>query len=123
MRVRGRFLVFALSLLAAGLTIKPVAAATASASIGVSATVEASCRAAVTPSANGIRAASTDAASAVAVSCSNSEPYNVTLDAGTARGTANAMRTGSGSRFPAVPIAPGAFSVRAANSIVVVVTY
>jgi spore coat protein U-like protein len=130
MPLRDTFLVVALGLLASGSTIKPVAAATASASIGVSATVQASCLAAIMPITNEARAAAADAASAVSVFCSNSVPYNIALDAGTAPLNAEATRSGpsaivprSSSRFRQLPIAPSAPSGRTVHSIVVVVTY
>jgi len=93
--------VFAFCILASGSTIKPVAAATASASISVSATVQASCVANVTTTALVVYAAATDAASAVSVACSNSAAYNVSLNSGEASGAAVAIR----------PLTPSGFAL------------
>ena len=123
MTVKTTLPVFAFCILASGSTIKPVAAATANASISVSATVQASCLASVSPTAIGAPAAEADVASAVSVSCSNAVPYKITADAGMAQSTAMAFRPGSGSRFPLLSLAPRTFSGRAANPMIVVVTY
>ena len=99
MSVRFPSPVFALAILAPGLAIGSIHAATASASFSVSATVQASCLATV--SAPEIRAnvAPTDAASAVSVACSNSAPYSVSLDSGVAHDAAVALRPMTGSGF------------------------
>ncbi|MGO9323741.1 MAG: spore coat protein U domain-containing protein [Terracidiphilus sp.] len=103
--------------------IKPAAAATASASFSVSATVQASCVAAVTPSALETHASESDATPAVAVSCSNSVPYKITLNAGAAGNPTIAFPLRSGPQFPMLSVAPRTFSGRSANPIFIVVTY
>jgi spore coat protein U-like protein len=123
MRARLAILAFALSIVASGTTVKPVAAATASAAISVSATVQASCLASVFPTEIGTRTREADVAPAVSVSCSNSVPYKITLNAGVARGASIATPLGPGTRFPLLSPPPRAFSGQAANPMIVVVTY
>ena len=123
MLIRTTFPVFALAILASGSTIKTVAAATAGASISVSATVQASCRASATPTAIGTGAAATEAGSPVAVSCSNAVPYNITLIAKVARSADMAILPRSDSALSLLPNVPWAFSSRADNPTIVVVTY
>ena len=97
------FPVLTLGVLAAALAARPVAAATASASISVTATVQASCLVSATATAFGTYAvAAVDAASAVSVACSNSTPYNVSLSAARSPDAAVAVRkmTGSGVALP-----------------------
>jgi spore coat protein U-like protein len=91
--------VLAFSFLASALAVRSVAAATASASFSVSATVQASCVAAVTATAIKTYNEATDAASAVSVDCSNSAPYSVSLDSGLVHDAAVALRPMTRSRF------------------------
>lgn len=96
--------VFGLGILASGLMLRPSVAATPSATFGVSATVQTSCRAA---SANAI-AFRTYAAKAanptypVSVTCSNFAPYNVDFSAGMGFGATAAIRQmiGLGAALP-----------------------
>ncbi len=77
--------VFAVGILASGLALKSASAATASASLGVSATVQASCRASATRMALRISpGAAATSPSNLSVTCSHSIPYTVSLSAGTA---------------------------------------
>lgn len=92
MSVRFPSPVFALAILAPGLAIGSIHAATASASFSVSATVQASCVAAVTTTAIRNSTATEDAASAVAVDCSNSGSYSVSLDSEVVQDDAAALR-------------------------------
>jgi spore coat protein U-like protein len=65
----------------------PAVAATATATMTVSATVDATCLITATPLAFGAYAGTqTDATSTLSVTCSNTTPYNVGLDAGLATG-------------------------------------
>lgn len=99
--------VFALCVLTSGLATRPANAATASASFSVSATVQASCLAAVSATAIRTYAAAADAASAVSVACSNSAPYSVSLDSGLAHDAAVALRPMTGSGFALLGYALG----------------
>jgi spore coat protein U-like protein len=99
--------VFALAILAPGLAIGSIHAATASASFGVSATVQASCLATVSAPATGAYAAATNAPSAVSVACSNSAPYSVSFDSGLVHDAAVALRPISGSGFALLGYAQG----------------
>jgi spore coat protein U-like protein len=82
--------------LAAALLASPVAfAATATNTFGVSATVEASCSVSATPLAFGSFSAfagTQDATSTVSVTCSNTTPYDVGLDAGAGTNATTANR-------------------------------
>lgn len=94
--------IFALGILASGLTPRPGLAATASASFGVSATVQATCQA--TASAMAFKTfASTvvSSTSPVSVTCNNTAHYNVDLSAGMGIGSVGAMpeMRGSGTRM------------------------
>jgi spore coat protein U-like protein len=82
----------ALAILASGPAVMSVAAATASASIGVSATVQASCLASTSGTVFRTDSAPSNAASAVSITCSNSVPYTVTLSATAAPGATVARR-------------------------------
>ncbi len=99
MSVRFPSPVFALAILAPGLAIGSIHAATASASFSVSATVQASCLAAVTARAIRTYNAAADAASAVSVACSNFAPYSVSLDSGSVHDAALALRPMHGAGF------------------------
>lgn len=99
MPVRVKFLVFILGLLASGWTARPIGAATASASISVSATVQASCLAAVNATMPGIYSAPADPASMVSVACSNSAPYMVTLSAPSTNAVTGGLRETARSGF------------------------
>ncbi len=88
--------VLALGILASALAARPVAAATATTSISVSATVQASCLVSTTATAFRTYAAAVDPASAVSVNCSNSTPYNVSLSAGLAPGATGTIRAMTG---------------------------
>jgi len=92
-------LVLALGMLASALAARPAAAATASASIGITATVQASCLVSATAAAFRIYAAPADAASAVSVACGNSTPYIVTLSATSAPAATRDLQKTTGSRF------------------------
>ena len=71
----------------------PAAATTASASFGVSVTVQAACTVSVFPSHFGAYSgAIQNAASSVSINCSNSIPYNVVLNAGLAPGATASTR-------------------------------
>jgi len=107
MSVRTAFLVFAVGVLAFRSAIKPVAAATATASFSVSATVQASCIATVAPTAIRTYAAEALAASAASVTCSNSVPYNVSLNAEAVSGAAIAIRPLARSGFASLSYALG----------------
>lgn len=99
MPVKVKFLVSVLGLVTSGWTARPVNAATASASISVSATVQASCLAAVNATMLGIYSAQADPASVVSVACSNSAPYSVTLGATSAHVATRGLRETTGSGF------------------------
>lgn len=99
MSVRFPSPVFALAILAPALAIGSIHAATASASFSVSATVQASCLAAVTARALRTYNAAADAASAVLVACSNSAPYSVSVDSGPVHDAALALRSMPGAGF------------------------
>jgi spore coat protein U-like protein len=88
-----------LAILAPALAIGSIHAATASASFSVSATVQASCLAAVTARALRTYNAAADAASAVSVACSNSALYSVSLDSGPVYDAAPALRPMPGAGF------------------------
>lgn len=95
--------VFALGILASGLMLRPSVAATPSATFGVSATVQASCRASA--NAMAFRTYAAKAANPtypVSVTCSNSAPYNVDFSAGMGFGATAAIRQmiGSGAALP-----------------------
>jgi spore coat protein U-like protein len=101
--MRSTFPVLTFGILASALAGRPVAAATASASISVTATVQASCVVSATATVFGTyAAAAANAASAVSVACSNSTPYNVSLGAAMAPSATVAIRkmTGSGVVLP-----------------------
>jgi len=91
--------VLALGFLALSLAVRPADAATASASFSVSATVQASCLAAVHARAIRTYNAAADAASAVSVACSNSALYSVSLDSGPVYDAAPALRPMPGAGF------------------------
>lgn len=113
MPVRSALPALGLGILAAGLAVRPVRAATASGSFSVSATVEVSCLvSATTPSFIGHPSAS-DAASAISVACSNSTPYSVSLSTAMVTDlTVEIPRmTGSGFALPAYPPSPNFRSV------------
>ncbi|MDR3774491.1 MAG: spore coat protein U domain-containing protein [Terracidiphilus sp.] len=76
--------VFALGILELGLAPRFATAATPSVAFGISAMVQASCRASLGATVfRTYAAAAANATSAVSVACSNSAPYNVALSAGT----------------------------------------
>src|SRR5471032_2521756 len=78
---------------ALSLTVSPAAAATATGTLGISATVLATCFFTTTPLSFGAYTGSqTDATGTVLVTCSNSVPYNIGLDAGTATGATVSSR-------------------------------
>ncbi len=79
-------------ILVSGLAVRPVDAATPSASISVSAWVQASCLVSATTTAFTTYAAAVGAASAVSVVCSNSTPYNVRLSPVLPRGATGVMQ-------------------------------
>ncbi|MDR3774490.1 MAG: spore coat protein U domain-containing protein [Terracidiphilus sp.] len=99
--MRPVFAVFAFVLLGSGLAVRPAVAATASASFGVSVTVQGSCRASAIAAAFRTYSAAANATSPVSVTCSNSTPYNVTLSAAMPSGATGPIReaTGSGAAF------------------------
>jgi spore coat protein U-like protein len=79
--------VLASSFLAMALASVPVNATTARASIGVSATVQASCVVSASSMRFGIRTETQVTTSALSVQCTHPTPYNVGLSAGLAPGT------------------------------------
>jgi len=86
-----------LVLLASGLAAIPAAAATATNSLSVSATVQASCTVTASAMSFGNYTGSTaTATSAVSVTCTNATPYNVGLSAGTASGATVSTRKMTG---------------------------
>ena len=91
--------VLALGFLALSLAVRPADAATASASFSVSATVQASCLAAVHARAIRTYNAAAGAASAVSVACSNAALYSVSLDSGPVYDAAPALRPMPGAGF------------------------
>jgi len=99
--------IIALGILASSLAPGPAGAAPASASFGVTATVQASCR--TTANAIAFRtyaAAAVNTASLVSVTCSNSVPYNVSLNAETGLVDPVAIRetTASSAALPAYAV-------------------
>jgi spore coat protein U-like protein len=81
--------VFALGFLALGLAPRPVVAATASASFGVSATVLATCLVSAAPMRFGTyTGVAVSGTSSVSVTCTNPTPYNVGLSSRLAPGAA-----------------------------------
>ena len=99
MPVRAPFLVFTLAIPALCLVAKPANAATPSASISVSATIQASCLVSTTDTVFRTYAAAAHAASAVSVACSNFVPYNVSLSAAMAPGATGTAGRMTGSSF------------------------
>jgi spore coat protein U-like protein len=98
MAVRGALPVFALGILVSGLAPRPAVAATANASFGVSARVEATCQASATGRAFRIVTGGTaTTTSPVSVNCSNGAQYNVKLDAENGFGANLALRQMIGS--------------------------
>lgn len=98
--MRSALPIFALAILVSGVMLRPALAATASGSFGVSATVQATCRAsAKTTAFKTYASAAANTASPVSVTCSNSAPYSVNLTAGMGFGAivTNREMTGSGS--------------------------
>ena len=86
-----------LGLLALGLATVPAAAATASNSFGVTATVQATCTvAATTLSFGSYTGTAANATSAVSVTCTNATPYTVGLSAGVASGATVTARKMTG---------------------------
>ncbi|WP_080400280.1 spore coat U domain-containing protein [Burkholderia ubonensis] len=84
---RQKLLVAGVGLLGAFAFNLPAGAATATATMTVTATVDATCQITTTPLAFGTyTGAQTDATSTVSVTCTNTTPYNVGLDAGLAPG-------------------------------------
>jgi spore coat protein U-like protein len=99
MSIRDAVPVLVLGILGSGLTLRPAGAATASASFGVSAVVQDTCRASATDRASRIFAGgTTNATSPVSVTCSNQALYNVNFSAGTGLGANLTLRalTGAG---------------------------
>jgi spore coat protein U-like protein len=75
----------------------PAVAATATTTMAVTATVDATCQISATPLAFGsYTGAQTDATSTLTVTCSNTTPYNVGLDAGLATGATVTSRAMTG---------------------------
>jgi spore coat protein U-like protein len=98
MPVRAPFLVFTLAIPALCLVAKPANAATPSASISVSATIQASCLVSTTDTVFRTYAAAAHAASTVSVTCSNFVPYNVIISAAMAPGATGTDGRMTGSR-------------------------
>jgi spore coat protein U-like protein len=86
MSMKSALSVFALSFLAFGLAPRPLVAATASASFGVSATVLATCLVSAAPVSGTYTRVALNATSSVSVTCTNPTPYNVSLSSGPAPG-------------------------------------
>jgi spore coat protein U-like protein len=87
-----------LGFLAFGLAPRPAVAATASASFGVSATVQATCLVSASAVTSGIYpGAVLNATSGVSVTCTKPTPYNVGLSSGPAPGAAVVTQKMSGS--------------------------
>lgn len=100
--------VFALGFLAFGLASRPAVAATASASFGVSATVQATCLVSASAVTSGIYpGAVLNATSSVSVTCTHPTPYNAGFSAGLASGAAVVTQkmSGSGSGLLGNPLA------------------
>lgn len=99
MPMRFAWPIFALVLLASGLSSRLAFAATASASFSVSATVQATCQAIANPAAfETYTSVAANAALPVSVTCSNSAQYNVSLNAGMGTGAPLAIRKVADSR-------------------------
>lgn len=97
---------FVLGFLASGLASTPVLAATTSASFGVSVMVLASCQVSAPAAAFGTNTtAGGNAASTVAVACTNPVPYNIDSGAGLTSGTARKI-TGPASALPGGALLP-----------------
>ena len=91
--MRGRIVRVALSALCSGLFASPVLAATATSSIPVSATVQATCVVSASSSAFGTYTGSAlTATTTISITCTNAAPYNVGLDAGTGTGASVTTR-------------------------------
>jgi len=97
--VKSPFPVFALGIVSFGLAAGHANAVTASASIGVSATVQASCLASVPTTVFRNGAALSNAAPAASVTCSNVAPYNVSLKTVAAYDATVPIRPTTGSGF------------------------
>jgi spore coat protein U-like protein len=93
MSVRSASSAFALGLLASGLALRPVLAATPTASFAVSAIVQATCLvSASTLTLDSYRGAVVNTTSMVSVDCTNSTPYSVGLSVGQGNGSTRATR-------------------------------
>ena len=98
MAIRDTIPVYVFWLLVSGLTLRPAVAATASASFGVSATVQATCQASATARGFRIFAGGTsNTASPVSVTCNNGAQYNLSFNAGMGFGANLALREMTGS--------------------------
>jgi len=87
----------ALGFLVLGLAIKPAAAATATTTFGVTATVQSTCLVSATSMAFGTyTGAVATSTSAVSVTCTNTTPYNVGLSAGLSTGATVTTRQMTG---------------------------
>ncbi len=107
MFVRDSLLLFALGILASALAARSLAAATASAPISVTATVQASCLVSATATAFRTYEATPNLASAVSIACSNSIPYVVTLSGTPALAASRGLRETNHSDFVLLGYAPG----------------
>jgi spore coat protein U-like protein len=88
---------FALGFLVLGLATKPAAAATATTTFSVTATVQSTCLVSATAMAFGTyTGAVATSTSAVSVTCTNTTPYNVGLSAGLATGATVTTRQMTG---------------------------
>lgn len=96
MSVRDALPVFVLGLLISTLTLNSANAATASASFGVSATVQATCRASAMRTSWIFTGGQTNTKSPVSVTCSNGAGYNVNLNAGMGLGANLVLREMAG---------------------------
>ena len=99
-RVRKRLLAgvdLVMGALAFGFSARPVTAATATGNFAVSATVQATCSVAASPLAFGTYTGATlTATTVVSVTCTNTTPYNIALNAGTATGATVTARKMTG---------------------------
>ena len=101
-KYRGRALVAATLLLSLALVAVPAVAGTATTTLAVSLTINAGCTVSSTPiafPAQGVISAAVSQTGSLAVTCTNTTPYTVGLDAGAGSGATvtNRLMTGPGS--------------------------
>jgi spore coat protein U-like protein len=107
---------FALCFLVLGLVAKPAAAATATTTFGVTATVQSNCLVSATALAFGTyTGALATSTSTVSVTCTNTTPYNVGLSAGLATGATVTTRQMTGPASALLTYAMFSNSTRTTN--------